>query len=77
MALTFQLSAQSGYKIEVSLDNYDQDLLMLGYHYGDKQYIKDSVKVDADGKFIFEGEEDLDPGVYLVVMHPTISIFNY
>lgn len=72
----FTLFGQTGYQIEVKLDNYDQDLLMLGYHYGDKQYIKDSVKANADGKFIFEGEEALDAGVYLVVMPPDNQYFQ-
>ncbi len=67
---------QNGYQIEVKLDNYDQELLMLGYHYGDKQYIKDSVKVGADGKFVFSGTEDLDAGVYLVVMPPDNQYFQ-
>ena len=72
----FTLFGQSGYQIEVKLDNFDQDILMLGYHYGDKQYIKDSVKVNADGKFVFKGEESLDAGVYLVVMPPDNQYFQ-
>ncbi len=72
----FTLLGQSGYQIEVKLDNFDQEMLMLGYHYGDKQYIKDSVKVGADGKFIFKGEEQLDAGVYLVVMPPDNQYFQ-
>jgi thiol-disulfide isomerase/thioredoxin len=73
---SFLLFGQKGYNIEVSLENYDQELLMLGYHYGEKQYIKDSVKIDANGKFVFKGEEDLDPGVYLVVMPPNNQYFQ-
>ena len=78
-SLTFcvlNLIGQTGYNIEVTLENYDQEKLMLGYHYGDKQYIKDSVKVNAAGKFIFKGEEDLDPGVYLMVMPPDNQYFQ-
>ena len=70
------LFGQTGYQIEVKLDNYDQDLLMLGYHYGDKQYIKDSIKANVDGKFVFQGEEALDAGVYLVVMPPDNQYFQ-
>ena len=79
LALTFfsiTLFGQAGYQIEVKLANYDQDLLMLGYHYGDKQYIKDSVSANADGKFIFQGDEALDAGVYLVVMPPDNQYFQ-
>jgi len=73
---TISLMGQTGYNIEVTLDNYDQEKLMLGYHYGDKQYIKDSVKVNAAGKFVFQGTEDLDPGVYLMVMPPDNQYFQ-
>lgn len=73
---TINLIGQTGYNIEVTLDNYDQEKLMLGYHYGDKQYIKDSVKINEEGKFIFKGEEDLDAGVYLVVMPPDNQYFQ-
>lgn len=72
----FTVIGQTGYKIEVALNNYDQELLMLGYHYGDKQYIKDSVKIGTDGKFVFAGEEDLDAGIYLVVMPPNNQYFQ-
>lgn len=68
--------AQSGHKIQVELENYNQEKLMLGYHYGDKQYIKDSVKINSEGQFVFEGEEDLDAGIYLVVMPPDNQYFQ-
>ncbi|MEM6319184.1 MAG: thioredoxin-like domain-containing protein, partial [Bacteroidota bacterium] len=79
LVLTFisqSLLAQSGYEIKVKLDNYDQEQLMLGYHYGDKQYIKDSVTANTDGVFVFSGEEALDAGVYLVVMPPDNQYFQ-
>ncbi len=74
--VTTTLWTQEGYHIEVLLDNYDQELLLLGYHYGDKQYIKDSVKVDSNGEFVFEGQEALKPGVYIMVMPPENNFFQ-
>jgi len=79
IALAFfgtSIFAQAGYNIEVSLANFDQEKLMLGYHYGDKQYIKDSVKINSDGKFVFSGDEDLDAGIYLIVMPPDNQYFQ-
>ena len=72
----FSLMAQEGYKIEITMDNYDSDTLLMGYHYGDKQYIKDTCIINSDGKFLFQGEESLDPGVYLVVMRPDNNYFQ-
>ncbi len=72
----FSLMAQEGYKIEITMDNYGSDTLLMGYHYGDKQYIKDTCIINSDGKFLFQGEESLDPGVYLVVMRPDNNYFQ-
>ena len=69
--LSFFAKAESnGYKISVELKNYDQSETYLGYHLGDKQYLKDTAQVDKSGKFVFKGEEELAPGMYLIVMPP-------
>ncbi|MBL7805697.1 MAG: redoxin domain-containing protein [Saprospiraceae bacterium] len=59
-----------GYKIRVKLDNYPQQELILGWHYGEKQYVKDTVAVDADGWFTFQADTMLPCGVYLLVLKP-------
>lgn len=59
-----------GYKIRVKLDNYPQQELILGWHYGDKQYVKDTVSVGADGWFTFQADTLLPCGVYLLVLKP-------
>lgn len=65
-----------GHRIAVELKNYTETKLFLGYHYGDKQYLQDTVERSADGTFVFEGEEPLPPGVYLVVMPPDNKYFQ-
>lgn len=59
-----------GYKIRVKLDNYPQQELILGWHYGEKQYVKDTVMVGADGWFTFQADTLLQCGVYLLVLKP-------
>lgn len=68
--------AQAGHDIKVTIKDYDQPELYLAYHLGDKQYIKDTVKIDSDGAFHFKGEETLEGGVYLVVMAPDNNFFQ-
>lgn len=70
LSCSFGASAQQGYEIEVDLKGYAEDVLYLGYHYGNKQYLLDTVEADAPGHFVFKGEEPLEGGVYLVVMAP-------
>jgi thiol-disulfide isomerase/thioredoxin len=62
--------AQKGYNIKVKLDNYPEKDLILGFHYGEKQYVKDTAQADADGYFVFKADTLFPPGVYLLVMMP-------
>ncbi|MEM6967245.1 MAG: redoxin domain-containing protein [Bacteroidota bacterium] len=74
--LTLSALATNGYEIKVKINGFQEKQIYLGYHYGDKQYIKDTVSMDASGYFTFEGEEPLDAGVYLVIMPPDNQYFE-
>lgn len=50
-------------------------MLYLAHHYGNKQYLVDTVARDGD-QFVFAGEEPLPGGVYLVVMAPDNNFFQ-
>jgi peroxiredoxin len=69
------LSAQKGYRIEVRIGGFQQQQLFLAYHYGDKQYLRDTAE-RKDGAFVFEGEEPMPGGIYLVVMPPKNNYFE-
>ncbi|MEZ5030059.1 MAG: DUF5106 domain-containing protein [Saprospiraceae bacterium] len=66
------LAAQTGYDIRVETKNYAHDTLYLGFYYGDKQYLKDTAIIEK-GKFRFQGEEELAPGMYLILLQPDNS----
>lgn len=66
-----------GFEIKVKLDNYDEDILYLGYHYGEKQYLRDSTQVkDKKGYFVFSADTLLDKGMYLILMAPEKKHFQ-
>jgi thiol-disulfide isomerase/thioredoxin len=69
-------NAQSGYKIDIKLNNYNNDTLLLGYYLGDKQFVKDTA-ISHNGTFTFKGVKDLDPGVYMAVMLPEKNVFQF
>lgn len=69
------LLAQSGYQIELDVNGFTGSEAYLAYYYGEKQYIKDTVAA-AGGHFVFQGEESLDPGIYLVVFPPKNNYFE-
>ncbi len=62
-------SPAGGYKIEVEIKHFQGDSLFLGYYFGKGQYLKDTALIDK-GKFTFEGDDHLAPGVYLLVIPP-------
>lgn len=64
-----------GYNISGKLGGYSNADVYLAYHYGSKQYIKDTTQLDANGNFTFQGDEKLDGGLYLIV-DPKKSYFE-
>jgi thiol-disulfide isomerase/thioredoxin len=58
-----------GYKISIKVNGIPKDTTcFLAYHFGDKQYLKDTAKVDSKGYFTFDGKKPLDKGIYLAVL---------
>jgi thiol-disulfide isomerase/thioredoxin len=59
---------KTGYEIDVTLKGLRDSTIFLAYHLGDKQYIKDTVKLDEAGHAIFQGKDSLAQGIYMVVL---------
>lgn len=68
------LKAQK-YQIEVAIDNYEGDTLLLGYYFVDKQYLQDTA-YRVDNTFVFTGEDTLAHGLYLLVLPPDNEIYE-
>jgi thiol-disulfide isomerase/thioredoxin len=74
---SLQLFAKDGgYNITVKIAGYPKHKLLLGYYYGDKQYIRDSAITDATGKAVFKGKEALDGGIYLIASEQKTLLFD-
>ncbi len=65
--LASRLPAQIAYEIKVTLRPFDSGYLYLGHHFGKKQYLIDSVRLNEKSEAVFSGQEKLFGGVYLVV----------
>lgn len=63
------------YQIKVKLNHLKNDTIYLAYHFGDKQYMKDTTVVDDKGMGVFSGKETLPGGFYLIV-YPNKSYFE-
>jgi peroxiredoxin len=77
LLLAAALQAQpQGYRIEVEVEHGAAPELYLAYHFGSKQYLKDTARAEAPGKYVFSGDSTLLSGVYLVVMPPQNRYFE-
>ncbi len=68
LAMGFSANAADGYKIKCKINGVKDSACYLAYYFGDKQYLKDTAKADANGNMEFSGPEKLPGGIYLVVV---------
>ncbi|MFQ3575320.1 MAG: redoxin domain-containing protein [Cytophagales bacterium] len=59
---------ENAYSLKVRVNGIKDTVCFLANYYGDKQYLKDTAKVDSKGNFTFDGKEKLPGGIYLVVL---------
>lgn len=79
LMVTYTASAfaqTEGYELKFKMEGCQEGTAILAYYYGNKQYIKDSTKIDATGSFTFKGDETLDEGIYITVMPPDNKYFE-
>ncbi|MDX2001874.1 MAG: DUF5106 domain-containing protein [Chitinophagales bacterium] len=67
--------AKDAYSIKVKITSLKDTSIYLAYHFGDKQYMKDTLKLNNMGMGTFRGTEKLEQGIYLVVM-PSKTYFE-
>ena len=70
------LAGNGGYSISVTINGFTEKELYLGYYLGDKQYLRDTAVANAQGAFVFQGDEPIPGGVYLVVLPPSNNFFQ-
>ena len=66
--LKFSYAEKPKYSIKVKINGLKDTVCYLGNYYGDKQYLKDTAKVDSKGNCIFSGQENLPGGIYMIVV---------
>ncbi|MGM0530181.1 MAG: thioredoxin-like domain-containing protein [Bacteroidota bacterium] len=58
---------QQGYEIQVQIKGLKNSELYLGFHHGNQQFIKDTIKLDENGQGAFKGSDPIQQGIYLVI----------
>jgi thiol-disulfide isomerase/thioredoxin len=59
---------KNGYEIDITINGLQDSTVFMAYHLGDKQYIKDTLKLDRTGHGIVRGHETLPSGIYMIVL---------
>ena len=59
---------KNGYEIDITISDLQDSTVYLAYHLGDKQFIKDTIKLDRAGHGIIRGQETLPQGIYMIVL---------
>jgi thiol-disulfide isomerase/thioredoxin len=69
-SVTYLVSGQvkKGYEISMNIIGLSDSTVYLAYHLGDKQYLKDSLKLNNSGQGTFSGKENLPQGIYMIVL---------
>jgi thiol-disulfide isomerase/thioredoxin len=61
-------AAGPAYAIKIRVKGIKDTVCYLAYHFGDKQYLRDTARVDSKGSFVFDGKETLPGGIYMAVL---------
>ncbi len=61
----YSQSNQDGYRIDITLEGWEEKEAFLGYYVGSKTYVEDTAAVN-NGRVIFEGNQNLTPGMYFL-----------
>ena len=59
---------KTGFEIDITIRGLQDSTVFLAYHLGDKQYIKDTIRLDKNGHGSVMGKEALPQGIYMIVL---------
>lgn len=63
----FTQAESKNYNISIKVEGIKNDFGILAYYYGDKKFVKDTLRFNDKSIAEIKGEKDIKPGVYLVV----------
>jgi peroxiredoxin len=59
---------KQGYEISITISGLADSTVYLAYHLGDKQYLRDTLKLDSRANGVLKGSFAMPQGIYLVVL---------
>lgn len=68
---------KKNYKIDIKIKGIEDSVLYLANYYGEKTFLVDTAKRKGKSSYVFEGKEQLEGGIYIVVGQTKNSIFEF
>lgn len=69
--------AQSSFKVNITMADYQSDTLIVGYYYGERQLVRDTLYSQDQKNFTWQGNEALNKGVYILLTAPTKNFIQF
>lgn len=63
---TLAFSQEKDFNITLTVKGMENQIGILAYYYGDKRFVKDTLKFDAKGVTAIKGKKNIAAGVYLI-----------
>jgi hypothetical protein len=60
-------NSKNWYEIKAQIKPFKNGHYFLAYHFGNKQFLIDSAKLDLNGSATFKGDKKLQGGIYMIV----------
>lgn len=76
LAISVSGQIRNYHEIKITVDGLRDSSIYLAYHLGDKQYIRDTVRLDNRGYGVFSGPDTLGQGIYMIVL-PGKTYFEF
>ncbi len=71
------LSQKNVVDIQFDIENYENDTMILGFYFGDKTLVLDTLISEKKGQFRYQKDTLLEPGVYLSLFKPGNAFFQF
>jgi thiol-disulfide isomerase/thioredoxin len=59
---------KNNHEISLTISGLSDSSVYLAYHFGNKQYLTDTARLDGKGRGVFKGDEKLEQGIYMIVL---------
>ncbi|MEQ8927213.1 MAG: thioredoxin-like domain-containing protein [Fulvivirga sp.] len=64
------------YKLDFKVEGLADTTVYLGNYFGESTYLKDTAQVNSNGEFTFDGNKELESGMYFLVLNKT-RLFDF